>query len=232
MPSVYLVEDDAVTRTALAARIDALADHRVELAAATCAEIRSAIEARAPDVLLVDLGLPDGDGLEVIRSAVARWPGLRVMVITVFGDERRVVAALKAGASGYLLKDDSSIEIGAALEQLLAGGAPISPAIARHLIAHFRAEPAATGTTTPSTRGATRRDAGEALHLSERERELLQLAAKGFTYAEIAKMLAIMPNTVASYTKRIYTKLSVGSRAEAVFEASRLGLLGQGSRDP
>ena len=106
----------------------------------SCREIRAALEVSRPEVLLVDLGLPDGDGLDIIRDTARRWPDVLIMVITVFGDEARVVAAIKAGAAGYLLKDDPAVSIGAALAQLLAGGSPISPAIARHLIRHFRGD--------------------------------------------------------------------------------------------
>ncbi len=131
------------------------------------------------------------------------------MVITVFGDERRVIGAIEAGASGYLLKDDSTHELGGAIRLLLDGGSPISPAIARHLIRRLHPP------------HATHNDSA----LAPRELEVLSLAAKGFSYAEIAQMLGVTPNTIGSYTKRIYAKLTVTSRAEAVFEASRLGLI-------
>jgi len=211
MVTIYIVEDDDVTRSAIADRIASNPEYVVQIAAGTCAEIRRALLARAPDVLLVDLGLPDGSGVDVIAEAATRYPQLPIMVITVFGDERRVVAAIKAGATGYLLKDDHSHELCAAIRQLLDGGSPISPAIARHLIRSFKLG------------GAI--DVTEASGLTAREQEVLSLAAKGFSYAEIAEMLGLSANTVASYTKHIYEKLSVNSRAEAVYEASRLGLL-------
>jgi DNA-binding NarL/FixJ family response regulator len=210
------VEDDDVTRRSLCERIRAHGDFSVDVAVSTCAEIRIALRQGRPDVLLVDLGLPDGSGLDVIAEAATRHAGLAIMVITVFGDERRVVRAIKSGATGYLLKDDPTHEIGVALRLLLEGGSPISPAIARHLIRLFQPAPADATAATADCK------------LTAREQEVLALAAKGFSYAEIAQMLNLSPNTIASYTKHMYEKLAVGSRSEAIYEASRLGLLDRG----
>jgi DNA-binding NarL/FixJ family response regulator len=209
--NVFIVEDDAVTRDSLRTRIEAHPRLRVGAASGTAADGIAALTTR-PDVLLVDLGLPDGNGIDVIRAALRRHADLPIMVITVFGNEKRVVAAIEAGASGYLLKDDPTHELGAAIELLLQGGSPISPAIARHLIRHFqeRGEP---------------RTAAPHETLTVRELEVLALATKGFSYPEIAQLLGLSTNTIASYTKHIYEKLAVGSRSEAIYEASRLGLL-------
>lgn len=208
---MFIVEDDAVTRDSLRARIEAHPCLTVGAAVGTATDALAALSIR-PDVLLVDLGLPDGSGIDVIRAALRRHEGLPIMVITVFGNEKRVVGAIQAGAIGYLLKDDQTNEIGAAIEQLLLGGSPISPAIARHLIRHFQ--------PPPSEPPSAAREA-----LTAREQEVLGLAMKGFSYAEIAQLLALSPNTIGSYTKRIYEKLAVSSRTEAIYEASRLGLI-------
>jgi len=212
MINIALVEDDDITRRSLCDRISSDADFRVVAAVGSCAEARSMLCNRSVDVLLVDLGLPDGNGIDVIAWAAYRSPQLKIMVITVFGDEKRVVSAIKAGAIGYLLKSDGTQQIGIAIRQLLDGGSPISPAIARHLIRLF----AASETCESSTRSEP---------LKSREQEILSLAAKGFSYGEIAQMLRLSVNTVAMHTKTIYEKLSVNSRAAAVYEASRLGLL-------
>lgn len=209
--NVFVVEDDAVTRESLRSRIEAHPRLRVGAAVGSAADGLAALALARPDVLLSDLGLPDGSGIDVIRGALRLYPGLPIMVITVFGNEQRVVGAIQAGASGYLLKDDATHEIGMAIELLMAGGSPISPAIARHLIRHFQA-PVAPAETTREP-------------LSARELEVLNLASKGFSYAEIAQLLGLSTNTIASYTKHIYVKLAVGSRSEAIYEASRLGLL-------
>jgi DNA-binding NarL/FixJ family response regulator len=119
------------------------------------------------------------------------------------------VNAIQAGARGYLLKDDGAEEISRAIHRLLDGESPISPAIARHLIAHFQKR-------APSQTDVT---------LSSREQDVLNFAAKGYTYAEIAELINVTPNTVGTYTKRIYSKLEVNSKAAAVYEARRLGLM-------
>ena len=210
--TVFIVEDDDLTRTSLVRRIaEAQAGLQVTTAVGTCREIRAALELTRPAVLLVDLGLPDGDGLDIIRETARRWPGVLIMVITVFGDELKVVSSIKAGASGYLLKDDAAVGIGEAIRQMLAGGSPISPAIARHLIRHFRPD-----AETPAT---------SSVALTPREMEILALAAKGFSYAETAALLGLTSSTVSSYTKNIYGKLAVSSRSEAVYEATRMGLI-------
>jgi DNA-binding NarL/FixJ family response regulator len=134
------------------------------------------------------------------------------MVVTVFGDEKSVLGAIEAGARGYLLKDESAEGVGAAILQLLAGGSPITPAIAQHLILRFQARPPSPG-----------REAGPAL--SKRELEVLELVVKGFTFGEIAGLLGLSPHTVGTFVRRIYRKLEVSSRGEAVFEALQLGIV-------
>ena len=134
------------------------------------------------------------------------------MVVTVFGDEKSVLGAIEAGARGYLLKDESAEGVGVAILQLLAGGSPITPAIAQHLILRFQER-------APSAE----REAGPAL--SKRELEVLELVVKGFTFGEIAGLLALSPHTVGTFVRRIYRKLEVRSRGEAVFEALQLGIV-------
>ena len=160
-----------------------------------------------PDVLLVDLDLPDGNGLELIKLVHDKGFDTAMMVISVFGDEWHILKAIAAGASGYLLKDDESIQIETAIIDLASGGAPISPSIARHLMKHFRPE--------------------EQLleKLTKREQQVLQKVAKGYTTQEIAKMEGLSYHTVATHVKNIYRKLSVNSRAEAVFEALKMNLI-------
>lgn len=213
LQNVFIVEDDDLTRTSLVRRVaESQAGLQVTTAVGTCREIRAALEVSRPTVLLVDLGLPDGDGLDIIRETAQRWPAVLIMVITVFGDEMKVVASIKAGATGYLLKDDAAVGIGEAIRQMLAGGSPISPAIARHLIRHFRPD-------------SSQAQAPIAVTLTPREMEILTLASKGFSYAETAALLGLTSSTVSSYTKNIYGKLAVSSRSEAVYEATRMGLI-------
>jgi len=143
------------------------------------------------------------------------------MVITVFGDQETVTRALEAGALGYLLKDGTADYLVRSTLELLEGGSPISPPIARYLLGRFREEQAQPRRILP------RRDpeAEEVPHLSERESEVLEFLVKGFTYAETAKHLGVTPHTIATHVRRIYRKLAVRSRAEAVYEALQLGLV-------
>lgn len=211
---VLLVEDDARTRARLERAIDAHDGLQIQAAVGSCAEARAALARETPDVLLTDLGLPDGHGTELIRETREVHPHTRSMVISVFGDERNVVDAIRAGASGYLLKDASSKEIGRSILDLMAGGSPISPAVARYLLKQL--QPAATP-EKPATKLVD--------ELSEREIEVLQLVADGSSYAEIGKALFISVNTVATHIKHIYDKLAVNSRGKAVREAEQRGLI-------
>ncbi|MCW5634151.1 MAG: response regulator transcription factor [Rubrivivax sp.] len=215
MHRVLLLEDDPATRERLAGIVTA--SPGLALAGAF-GDLKSALAWLAahepPQVLLVDLQLPDGSGIDLIRAARRIAPEAEAMVISVFGDEAHVVAAIEAGATGYLLKDAGADEIALAIARLLAGESPISSAIARHLLRRFRATPAAAAAApaVPSP-------------LTPREGEVLQLIAKGLSYQRIAEALAMSPNTVTTHIKQIYRKLAVNSRGEAVFEAQQMGLL-------
>ncbi len=177
---VLLVEDDPRTRDRLASVVRRQPELTLVADVETFAEGRDAIAQHAPEVLLTDLGLPDGDGTELIRIALARDPDTLCMVVTVFGDERHVLAAIEAGALGYLLKDARPDDLATSILDMLAGGSPISAAIARHLLHRLHpkeAPPVAAPAETPA------RGAGEPQpHLSGREREVLGFVVKGFTY--------------------------------------------------
>jgi len=213
-PCVLLVEDDAHTRARLARVLDAHPQLQLGGQAGTYAEGRRLLEMLRPDVLLTDLGLPDGDGIALIRDARRLVPTTLPLVITVFGDEQHVVAAIEAGALGYLLKDGAPDYIGTSILEMLAGGSPISPPIARYLLRRLR----------PATQPGPRPD-GPTPHLSEREQEVLGLIVKGFTYAEIAELLCVSTHTVTTHVRGIYRKLEVHSRGEAVYEAIQLGII-------
>jgi DNA-binding NarL/FixJ family response regulator len=177
------------------------------------------LDAQPPQVLLVDLGLPDLDGIELIRHAARRHPGCDTLVVTMFADDAHVIGSIEAGATGYLLKDASAARIAAAIHEVRAGGSPISPSIARRLLTRFRGAPSAPGASAPAA------GAAEPSPLSERETELLRLIAKGFSFDAVAEVLEISPHTVVTHVKNIYRKLAVHSRGEAVHEARQMGLL-------
>jgi DNA-binding NarL/FixJ family response regulator len=210
--SILLVEDDDVTRARLARPIREHPQLELQAEADCCRVALAHLAAHVPDVMLVDLGLPDGSGIDVIREAKRRGYATEAMVITVFGDENHVVAALEAGASGYLLKDGTDEYVCESILELVAGGSPISPAIARHLLRRFRKPPPAPG-------GATH------VALTDREEEVLALLVKGFTFQEIGSLLGISAHTVTTHVRHIYDKLEVRSRAEAVYEALQLGIV-------
>jgi len=214
---ILLVEDDGPTRRHLARAIEAQPELELAGQAATCAEARALLAESAPDVLLTDLGLPDGSGIELVRELHAAAPAALAMVVTALGNEQTVLAAVEAGASGYLLKDGSYDEIGDALHELLAGGSPISPTIARTLLRRMQA-PRADETAEPAAPES--RPA-----LSPRETEVLRLIAKGFSFPEIAELLEVSAHTVTTYVRRIYGKLEVGTKSSAVYEAVSLGLI-------
>lgn len=210
--SVLIVEDEAQARDYLVRSINAHPQLEVAAAVGTFNEGQSALGETPPDVLLTDLGLPDGNGIDLIKLISARRLDTEAMVVTVFGDERHVVEALEAGAHGYLIKDDPSSRLAESVLEMLNGGSPISPAIAKYLLKRFQPSP-------PSN------DDRQLEHLTKREHEVLQLVAKGYTSAEIGGLLTISHHTVISHVKHIYRKLAVNSRAQAIFEASRLGLV-------
>ncbi len=216
-PRIAIVEDNEDFRLALMQAIDADPGLLLAGAAATVHDGRLLLLNTRPDVLLVDLGLPDGSGLALIREAAQSLPGCDVMVITIFGDERHVLESIEAGATGYLLKSGLPMDLAAQVRALREGGSPISPVIARRLLSRLTpARPAAESAAESSAD-----DPG----LSLREVAVLQYAAKGFSYDETAQLLGVTRHTVMTYVKRSYRKLQVHSKSEAVHEARLLGLL-------
>jgi DNA-binding NarL/FixJ family response regulator len=207
--TVLVVEDDERFRAAFCAMVDGAPDMRLVGSAADLPEGLDMLRHQHPAVVLVDLGLPSGSGIELIRFAHEQLPQTDVMVVTVFGDEPHVMASLEAGATGYLLKDADATDLTAQIRSLHAGGSPISPVIARQLLLRLSPDP------VPGC---------EAL-LSTQERQVLSLSAKGFSFEEIAAMLDVSRHTVATYVKRSYRKLQVHSKTEAIYEARRLGLV-------
>lgn len=210
--SVAAVEDNLSMRNRLQAAIEA--DTRLEALALfdRAAPVLAWNPVRAPDVMLVDLGLPDMAGTLLIRELRVRWPDCAILVITMFGDDDSILDSIEAGATGYLLKDESLEQVGNAISEINAGGAPMSPVIARKVLDRVR------------DRGlpSSIRDGVES-PLTKREAEILDLMARGYTYAEVARLLDLAVSTVQSHIKRIYAKLVVRSRAEAVFEAQQMG---------
>lgn len=224
---VVVVEDDVACRVALVEAVNATPDLRLAWAVATRAEALDEL-ARATDgpadVLVVDLGLPDGSGLDVIAAARRLWPDCVAMVSTIFGDEDHVLNAIQAGAMGYLLKDVNATQMVDEIRQVAAGGSPISPMVARKLLLRHTSEPAAADSPRPVDQGGEAADAVET-DLSAREVEVLRLVARGHTLDEVARALSLSRHTVRTFVRRLYAKLQVNTRAQAVREGQRQGLL-------
>jgi len=169
------------------------------------------------DVALVDLGLPDGSGVEVVQALREKQPDVQSVVVTIHDDDDHLFPALQAGAFGYLLKEQSREQLSEQLHRISQGEPPLSPSIARRVIQYFTAQarlqpPLMPDTVTPH------------VQLTDRENEVLLRVAKGFTLPEIGLQLNLSRHTIADYVKQIYRKLNVSSRAEAALEAQRLGL--------
>ncbi|HYB52001.1 MAG TPA: response regulator transcription factor [Burkholderiaceae bacterium] len=222
--SIIIVEDEPEFRRRFAQIIDSEPTMRLVGVAANKREAQALIDREDFDVMLIDLGLPDGSGIDLIRSVSQRKPDVDIMVVTVFGDEQHVVSSIEAGATGYILKDSTPADVISCIRLLRAGGSPVSPVVARSVLRAIRSRmgggAAAGGPTAPA-----RTPSAENNPLSARETEILQLLAKGMSFNEIGEILGISPHTVTAHIKKIYRKLAVHSRGEAVYEASQMGLL-------
>jgi len=210
--TILLVEDDPPTLWRLQ---DALSGAGFDVAAvATLGEARGLIDKRVPRVLLTDLQLPDGHGIELIRETRQRFPDTEIMVISALGDEETVISAITVGATGYILKDAFPTDIAATVRELVAGHSPISASIARFIVRRTQSQ--AEPPPGPELNTAK---------LTPREVDILWGIAKGFSYAEIADSLGMSRQTVPGHIKSIYRKLEVHTRGEAVFEAVQQGLI-------
>lgn len=213
---VVVVEDDRVHMKFL---VDAVQGVPGVVLASQC---RRADEFRAllgdtagpvPSLVLMDLGLPDGAGADLTREAREKWPEVRVLAVSEHSDERHVVEALQSGACGYVVKDGDVPQLTYAVREVLAGQHPISPSVARHLIAFV------TGQKRYSAPGK------EAPELTRREFDILYKMADGLSYAEAAEALEISRATVESHIRRLYRKLEVHSKTQALLRARQHGLI-------
>lgn len=178
------------------------------------AAIDGAAAAR-PDVVLLDLNLPDVDGIAVAKALKAAPAKVEILIFTVLEDDDKVLEAIRSGASGYLLKGASADRVAEAIREVHAGGSVIQPALARRLIKQFLA-PAAGSPPTPAVRERV---------LTDRELEILELIARGMSNAEAARALGLSPGTVRTHLEHIYAKLEVSNRTEAVTQGIRRGLI-------
>jgi DNA-binding NarL/FixJ family response regulator len=210
---IALVEDDPALRKMLMSLLQADPDYFVVAEFAEGTGAIAGMPQLSLDIVLVDIGLPDISGIEVIRELKMLRPECSALVVTTFGDEKTVTAALEAGADGYLLKGTPLDELKRDIKALRNGGSPLSPMIARKLLNRLQ-----------SRAVVDRTDSGEA-RLTKREHDILEMIAKGFSYAETSKICNISVGTVHSHLKSVYRKLEVHSKTEAVYEARRRNLI-------
>jgi DNA-binding NarL/FixJ family response regulator len=193
--------------------------------AATVNQAKACLAKQNFDLALIDINLPDGSGIDVISEIIANSPTTYCVVATIFDDDEHLFSALRAGAQGYLLKEQPKDQFKKNLSGLLHGEPPLSPSIARKILRHFQTSGQAHPIEDMPTKVLTSSAQQIPVDLSAREQEILTLVAKGYKRNEIAPMLGISPHTVATHLKTIYSKLNVSSRAEATMEALRMGLV-------
>jgi DNA-binding NarL/FixJ family response regulator len=222
MPTTIAIIEDNVE---FSKRFSEIIQHDAEFllvgSAINGAEGVSLINVGCPDVLLVDLGLPDMNGIELIKHAKKVRPDCDVVVVTIFTDDANVILSIEAGATGYLLKDSQPSEIFECIRTLTTGGSPINPLIARKILKKFYQEQASSiefSTAKPLSSIQNK-------ELTERETQILKALSKGLSFKEIGESYFISTHTVARHVKSIYGKLVVHSRGEAVFEATKMGLI-------
>jgi DNA-binding NarL/FixJ family response regulator len=208
--TILIAEDHPLYRKGMRSLLDSLPDFEVVGEAASG---QSAVQQAAelqPDIILMDLQMPEGSGLEAIRTVTSASPNIRILVVTLFEDDDSVFAALRAGARGYLLKDSDEDELVRAIRAVANNEAIFSPAIANRVLSYFAAQPSLPKTLFPG--------------LTDREREILRLIAHGDSNAQIAGKLSLSQKTVSNYVSNIFSKLQVADRANAIIKAREAGV--------
>ena len=220
--TVLVAADNAPEAASIAGQIDRHDDLSVLATAMTPAELEELL-AQHPDLglLVTDVVLSNKDVTPILAKAVQKNPKLEVIVYTAHAEDSVVMRAVQAGASGYLLKGGRE-DIVSCIRLLAGGGSPVSPSVVRCVLRALRARQTGDWTLTEKSLEPERK---EHKALSQREHDILVLLAKGLSFAEIGNLLNISPHTVTAHVKKLYRKLQVHSRAEAVYEASCLGVL-------
>ena len=215
MKNILLLEDLPEIRTWLKALVTQVFQNAQIVECARVHDALAQVSAQKFDLALIDLGLPDGSGVDVVTALRESQADALSVIVTIHDDDEHLFPALQAGAYGYILKEQSRELITEQLQRISQGEPPLSPSIARKVIAYFAAQNKPQANALPH------------VQLTERESEVLLRVAKGFTLPEIGVHLGLSRHTIADYVKQIYRKLNVSSRAEAALEAQRLGLFGR-----
>ncbi len=210
MRLILVVEDHDDTRRWWEEHVTDAFPDATAMGAITLQEARTLLRDHAFALALVDINLPDGSGIDLVREIVKDHPDTYCVITTIFDDDAHIFSALQAGVMGYLIKEQPLEHQVQQLKSALHGQPPLSPGVARRILQYFSLQ-----NKKPDTSET----------LTDRENDVLQLIAKGFSRPEVARLLGLTTNTIASYTKVIYQKLNVSSRAEAVYEGLRLGLI-------
>jgi DNA-binding NarL/FixJ family response regulator len=205
---IFIADDHAVVREGTRTLLEREPDMQVVGEAADGEE--AVIEKLKPDVAIIDISMPKLSGVEVIRRIKPHLPSIAVLVLTAYDNDEYIFAVLEAGAAGYLLKDIPGKEIVEAVRSVYSGESVLHPSVARKVIQR------AIGT-------AARPNRDEAVELSEREQEVLKMIAKGLSNKDIAEKLIISSRTVQGHINKIFQKLNVGSRTEAIFQSVKKG---------
>lgn len=224
MQDILIVDDELAVRQRLARVSAKVAPLARSATAASLSEARALLAHGRFDLVLLDVGLPDGSGLDLLPWMATHAPAVEAVVVSSLGDDATVLQALRGGAVGYLLKNGSDIEMQLSLASLQRGGAPIDPVIARRILALMGAPASVPDKVRVAKIDTPSHPAGTA-ELSDRELEVLQLVAQGLSNREIATGLRLSIHTVECHAKNIYRKLAVRSRAAAVYSARVQGLL-------
>ena len=209
---VAVVEDDARLRRTFIDVLESSIECRCVGAFRTGAEAVEGIPKLAPDVVIMDVNLPDTTGVECVKTLAPKLPGTQILMVTVYQDPDTTFQALAAGAHGYLVKPVLPERLLEAIREIRAGGVPMSRTIARKVIETFRSREAAEAAGTSAARSSAASLDDESL--TPREQQVLELLVEGFSYKEISQRLGISTSTVGTYVQRIYEKLHVSSRRE------------------
>jgi len=211
---LMLVDDQRLMRDGMRTILELEPDLEVVAEAENGVEALERFQAAQPDVVLMDIRMPEMDGVEATRRLVAEHGHALVIILTTFDDDQYIFEGLRAGALGYLLKDVSGTELADAIRTVHAGGALIEPSVARKMVAEFARMPAAGSA-----------DAGLIDPLTDREEEILRMLAQGLTNREIAQRLFLAEGTVKNYVSTVLNKIGARDRTQAALKASRLGLI-------
>lgn len=217
---IGIVEDDPRTLSRFVSTIQTRTSWTIAFASGSWREAHDAIVRCPINVLLLDLGLPDGEGIDLIPWALAHYPSCQVLIISVFGDEDNVIRCVEAGASGYLLKGQRDDELAEHLTDLMDGGSPMSPQIARRVLTQLRDYSAPN-----RSHNVEQKLPSVGSLLTSKELLVLKDLTIGYTYGEVAELRQMSLNTVRHHVKSIYSKLYVNSRTQAINTAARMGIL-------